>query len=273
MSDTTWTPARRSELVLRMMSAALLVPFAVYVVWGGGWITAIGCAFIGAVMAYEWVRMTNSPAMKVLVCLAFLPTLIAAATSVPIGAAALGICSVLAYFGHPSAPKRLLSGFGLLYTAGMPFAVYALRVEPAWNGLEVVLVLMVLVWLSDTGAFFTGRTLGGPSLASISPSKTWSGAFGGVISCAVAGAAVAMLLELNPVSWAIVGVVISVVAQAGDMFESILKRRLGVKDSSRLLPGHGGVLDRVDGLGAAAIVSLVCLYGLPALVTALGLQA
>ncbi len=271
MVETTWTPARRNELALRMMSAALLVPFAVLIIWGGGWITAFGCAFIGGVMAYEWVRMTNSPLMKAMTCLAFVPCLIAELGGLTVGGIALVLCSIIAFASHPSASQRLTSGFGLAYTAGMPLAVYAIRVDPAWDGILVAFILMIFVWVSDTGAFFTGRTLGGPPLASISPSKTWSGAMGGIALSAIAGIVIGSLLEGNMPLWAIIGAAISIAAQSGDMFESILKRRLGVKDSSRLLPGHGGVLDRVDGLGAAAVLVYTVLALTPVLVDTLGL--
>ena len=271
MTGTTWTTARRKELALRFMSAAFLIPFALIVVWYGGAVSAVGCAFVGAVMAYEWVRMTNSPSMKILVTLAVIPAFVALFAGTLAGGGALILCSLLAAVTHPLASERFKSGFGLFYTAGMALAVYALREEPQWDGLLATLVLMIIVWVSDSGAFFTGRTLGGPALTHISPSKTWSGAFGGVIFSVLAGFLVAHFVGGNGVYWGAAGGIISIAAQSGDMFESLMKRRLGVKDASSLLPGHGGVMDRIDGLGAAAALVLAVLLAFPGVVQALGL--
>ncbi len=271
MTGTAWTKARREELVLRLLSAAFLIPFALVVIWYGGAVSAVACAFVGAIMAYEWVRMTNSPSMKILVTLALVPAFVAFFAGTLAGGVALIICSILAAVTHPLASERFKSGFGLFYTAGMALAVYALRVEPQWDGWLVTLILMIIVWGSDSGAFFTGRTIGGPALTQISPSKTWSGALGGVIFSVLAGVLVAHFVGGNSLYWGVAGGVISVAAQSGDMFESLMKRRLGVKDASSLLPGHGGVMDRIDGLGAAAALALAVLLAFPMIVQALGL--
>ncbi len=271
MTSATWTKARRKELALRFLSAAFLIPFALIVVWYGGAVSAAGCAFVGAVMAYEWVRMTNSPSMKILVSLAIVPAFVALFAGTLAGGAALIVCAILAAVTHPLASERFKSGFGLFYTAGMALAVYALRVDMHWDGWLATLILMIIVWVSDSGAFFTGRTLGGPALTRISPSKTWSGAFGGIIFSVLAGFLVAHFVGGNGVYWGVAGGVVSFAAQFGDMFESLMKRRLGVKDASSLLPGHGGVMDRIDGLGAAAALALAVLLAFPSIVQALGI--
>lgn len=117
-------------------------------------------------------------------------------------------------------------------------------------GLELVLFIMCIVWATDIGAYFAGRKIGGPKLAPvISPNKTWAGLGGGIVAAAV----IAVLAFFTPyptslVSSAFLGAVLAVIAQAGDLFESWLKRRVGAKDSGTLIPGHGGLLDRIDGL-------------------------
>lgn len=148
---------------------------------------------------------------------------------------------------------------GVLYIALTAFSLDWLRNEafaqkeayPQWLPL---LMLLVSVWMTDTCAYFSGRTFKGPKLAPmISPNKTWSGLIGGVIGSSLALAAFAIAYDLP--LWGIyvlIGGIVAVIAQIGDLFESHLKRKAGVKDSGKLIPGHGGVLDRIDGLLAAA---------------------
>jgi phosphatidate cytidylyltransferase len=125
-------------------------------------------------------------------------------------------------------------------------------------GLAAVLWLFAVVWAEDTGAYFAGRLIGGPKLAPrVSPNKTWSGAAGGVIAGVVAGSAVVVLAGIT---WrpthAAIALLVAVAAQLGDLLESGIKRRFGVKDASALIPGHGGLMDRVDGLLVAAAVAV-----------------
>ncbi|MEM9740882.1 MAG: phosphatidate cytidylyltransferase, partial [Pseudomonadota bacterium] len=123
---------------------------------------------------------------------------------------------------------------------------------------------------SDSGAYFAGRGFGGPPLSADSPNKTWSGAFGAVICSVLAGAIAAGLLKADLLVWLVFGAVLSVVAQFGDLFESQIKRQFGVKDASGLVPGHGGVMDRVDGLGAVCVLAVAAFLAFPGLVSTLG---
>ncbi|MDJ0920865.1 MAG: phosphatidate cytidylyltransferase [Henriciella sp.] len=262
--------SRRSELTLRLLSALILIPFGLYVVWSGGLALAIGCGLFAAIMAYEWVRMSASPAMKSMVTLSVLPIIAVHFIGLAAGGVALAVCTVLAALSHPLASERRMSGFGLLYTSGMALALYVLREGGDWSGQSAALITMGIVWGSDSAAYFSGKGFGGPPLTPESPSKTWSGALGAVIFSALCGALAARIMQGDITVWILTGIIISIFAQMGDLMESILKRRFGVKDSSGLVPGHGGVLDRVDGLGIVCGVMVFGFVGLPTLVEKLG---
>ena len=144
---------------------------------------------------------------------------------------------------------------GLVYVLGAVVALLWLRHQPVL-GRETVIWLMACVWATDIGGFFVGRAVGGAKLApSISPGKTWSGLIGGMCWSAVASALFGLVFSHGD-TWilALIGAMLAVVAQAGDLLESHAKRRAGVKDSGKLIPGHGGLLDRVDGLIAVLVV-------------------
>lgn len=141
------------------------------------------------------------------------------------------------------------------YYAGLPaIALIAIRQDPHY-GFHAILYLFIVVWSADTGAFFTGRLIGGPKLApAISPNKTWSGLAGGALAACLAGTLFALWLGHTAVPiLAGVSVILAIISQAGDLGKSCLKRAFGVKNSSGLIPGHGGVLDRLDGLVFAAM--------------------
>ena len=140
----------------------------------------------------------------------------------------------------------------------MALALLLLRADEAY-GLSSVLLLVALVWATDIGAFFSGRLIGGPKLCSrISPGKTWSGFIGGLLSSVFVGAAFAYVTQGAPVGvLAFVSGCLGLTAQLGDLFESAVKRRFSVKDSGRILPGHGGLLDRVDGIAFAAVAEAI----------------
>ncbi len=156
---------------------------------------------------------------------------------------------------------RLVRGWGpVWYVSGFVYALAAALAllwvrDRADNGIALVFWVFAIVWATDIGAYFTGRAIGGPKLApAISPGKTWAGFYGGIVAATIVAGAWAMFTGLDPVLL-LLAPLFSVAAQGGDLFESWMKRRAGVKDSGRLLPGHGGVLDRLDGLLPVAILT------------------
>ncbi|HEU0133488.1 MAG TPA: phosphatidate cytidylyltransferase, partial [Allosphingosinicella sp.] len=154
--------------------------------------------------------------------------------------------------------RRLSLGWGMLYMGVPSLALMAIE----WASLHLVFWLMLVTWATDIFAYFAGRSIGGPKLApKISPNKTWAGLIGGMAGAAVVGAIAAWLFgfsgELPEFLW--LGAPMGLLAQLGDLYESRVKRRLGFKDSGTLLPGHGGVLDRLDGLLPVILATLLVL--------------
>ena len=263
--------APKSDIGWRLVSAAVLIPFALYVVWTGGWWMVISAAIFAGIMAFEWARLTRQPAIYVIipfsVAACFLLQLMSVIAALAVLVSGM-IVAALLFKGDIRA--RIAAGFGCLYTGGMPLAFLILR-EGAWDGRSAALIMMAIVWASDTGAYFAGRGFGGPLLSpKDSPNKTWSGAIGGVISSSLSGVIAANLMDANIILWLFAGAAISVVAQVGDLFESQIKRRYQVKDVSGFLPGHGGIMDRVDSLGSVCVAVVLAFLLIPALVAGLG---
>lgn len=269
-----WTPPdkRFSELPLRLLTALVLIPFALFAVWMGSWWLALGCSAFCAVMMFEWCRMSATPNETVLAGLAALFGLSLAVPDARVSTALFAASIVLAVFSSPRIlSSRISAGFGVLYVFAMVFGLYTLRDGP-WEGRLAALYFMSFVWASDAAAYFFGRLMRGPRLLpKESPNKTWSGAVAAVIACAVCGYVAAGWQGAPVWPWIVAGMLISVVAQVGDLFESGMKRRFQVKDSGSILPGHGGLLDRVDGLGAVSIFATLTFLSVPDLPRLLGL--
>lgn len=251
--------AGASNLQQRVLSGIVLIAVALTLTWAGGiWYRLLAAVISGAVL-YEWLSMTaqgEKPSNRWLAIglLAVLLILLVSGASISFLSMAL-VGAVIVTGAHA---VRFEAGFwptlGLAYAGLLGVALSALRGDDA-VGLYATLFLFAVVWATDILAYFVGRAVGGPRLApSISPGKTWSGAVGGTVSALIAGLAVASYFG-SPLGWAALAVlilVLSVVSQIGDLFESSIKRRFGAKDSSQLIPGHGGVMDRVDGLATAS---------------------
>jgi phosphatidate cytidylyltransferase len=147
---------------------------------------------------------------------------------------------------------------GVIYAGLLLLAPVALRSDPAL-GMAAIFLLFAVVWTTDIAGYFVGRAIGGPKLApSISPNKTWSGAIAGVVGSAIIVAlGVHLVPQVRAVPLVILAVLLSIVSQGGDLAESALKRRFGSKDAGRIIPGHGGVMDRLDGFWAAAVCAAI----------------
>jgi phosphatidate cytidylyltransferase len=203
---------RWGDLTKRVLSALVLAPIGLASVWLGGIAFAAVVGVLVVGMAVEWLILCRRPG------------------------------------------GSLLRPAGVAYVTLAGAALLWLRADPL-AGRADVLFLLLIVWAGDIGAYLVGRWCGGPRLAPrISPGKTWSGALGGLLAAIAVGLLAAHLLSGGVTIWrgALVAALLGLVAQAGDLLESYVKRRLEVKDSSHIIPGHGGLLDRLDGVLAAA---------------------
>lgn len=257
------------DLTLRVRSGLILGPLALVFVWLGGGAFFAWLLVAGVIALHEWVRLslpdlTTRQTLPFQLCL--LAMLVTAATAGPLPAIAAGlilgpVCWVLGIGlaqtleGWPPASHAdaLWLAGGVPYLGLSVTSLLWLRDLPD-SGLALTLFLLAAVWATDIGAFFLGRLCGGPRLArEISPQKTWSGLLGGMVCAGLAGGLVALSAGgAHPWIAVLVGFGIALIGQMGDLFESVLKRRHHKKDSGGLIPGHGGVLDRVDGLIASA---------------------
>lgn len=247
------------DLGIRTLSSAILIPAILLDVWLGDIWFHLLVALLAVMMAHEWTNIVHdrSSAQFALhaaaaLCGAFLsvsldwaPTLIAIAI-ITVLSAALAVAQ--------RRKLRLWVLAGVPYV-GLPAMAFVILRGESHIGMLTIMWLFVVVWAADICAYFAGRLIGGAKLAPrISPKKTWAGLWGAVAGGVVAGAALGYWAGLaNLVVLALLGGLLAIVEQMGDLFESALKRHYGVKDSGRLIPGHGGVLDRVDGLVAASL--------------------
>ena len=255
-----------SDLGPRAASAVVMIAAALITLWVGGDVFILfwlGCALA---LHWEWQTIIDAPRFKarffqgsgfIILAVAFLRGGHIEATLGAVGLGALTLCAL----AGPG--KRIWAGAGLVYAASVVISVTLLRVLSRIDGLEAILWLFAVVWGTDIMAYFGGRLIGGPKLwPRLSPSKTWAGFIVGVSSGGLLGL---LCLALKPGAEAaslgplfVLGLLAGVIAQAGDFFESFIKRRFGVKDSSHLIPGHGGFMDRLDGfIAAAAFAALV----------------
>ena len=248
-----------ADLTPRIVSGLVLAGVALAANWAGPITFAALVGIVALVMSWEWARVVRQPALDtgLLAQLAAMPIPVAAvALGHPIaglGALLVG-AAVVALLCRPRQP--LLSGLGVVYVGLPAMALIWLRNDAAYGQLAI-LFIYIIVWTTDTFAYTCGKLIGGPKLwPAISPMKTWAGTIGGVCFAALAGLVFACVIaHPAPFGLALIGVLLSTAAQAGDLAESALKRTFAIKHASRLIPGHGGFLDRMDGIVAAAALA------------------
>jgi phosphatidate cytidylyltransferase len=242
------------ELRLRIISAIVMAAVILAATWYGGILFRIVAGLLAILIYYEWATITRMSETN--------------STGNAWGWFAVAVIAGNTIFGEPSLDLPLLSGFtltaalfpvlrgrnwwlvgGIVYAGLSGISLAAIRGDEL-TGFVAILFIFAVVWSTDILAYFVGRAIGGPKLApSISPGKTWSGAIGGAVAALIGGGAVSLAYH-GRISLLLLGLalILSVFSQIGDLFESFVKRRFKVKDSSHLIPGHGGFMDRVDGL-------------------------
>ncbi len=216
------------NLQTRIITGVVLAPVVLAIVAVGGWLCNVLILLVAIMIAMEWEGIVRTPQV----------------------------------------PEKSLKSLikwrvvGILYAALFGGAVLYLRNTD--GGLGLVMYLLLVIWAMDTGAYFTGRFVGGPKIApSISPKKTWSGLLGGLVASGMAGGALSFfMVDVTFIGVVLISIVLGFVSQVGDFVESWVKRQFGVKDSGTIIPGHGGVMDRVDSLvlGAPFLVVVSWLY-------------
>lgn len=251
-----------AELKRRVAAAAVLAPAVLLLAWLGGLALALLVAAAAVVMAREWQGLIADSSAPVVAAAAIAAVALAMLGRPLLALAVLALAALVLACDRRGGAAR--SALGPLYVGVPCVALLWLRLQPD-HGLSLVIWLLLVVWATDIGAYAVGRLVGGPRLAPrISPAKTWAGLGGGMLAAAAVGSIAAIALGwTRGVAPALTGAVLAVVAQAGDLFESWLKRRRGLKDSGTLIPGHGGLLDRVDGLMTAtpALALLILFTG------------
>lgn len=251
------------ELQLRIYSSIVMAVVVLAATWFGGTAFRLLSAAIALAVYYEWSTITGLAEKSFRGC--------------ALGWLSIVLVCVNLIFGSDDFAVPLLGGFvltalilcavrkwtwwlpaGMLYSGLTAISLSGIRGED-WLGFTAMLFVFATVWATDILAYFVGRAIGGPKLAPrISPGKTWSGAIGGTISGVMAGSGLALVFFSSIGLWVVfVAFLLSVTSQTGDLFESFIKRRFGVKDSGRLIPGHGGVMDRVDGLVFACFAAFL----------------
>lgn len=247
-------PVSGSSLLPRILAAVVLVPTALLAVWEGSWALAIFVSAAAVAMAREWCRIVHREDMGWRFAIHVL-AIVASQSLVVFGYANWGLSGILvaALAGSAAAQaqgeRAIWVMLGVLAIAVPCFAFVWLRQDPL-NGFDTLVWLLCVVWATDSAAYVAGSYLGGPKLApAISPNKTWAGAVAGLAAAALVGILLPQLAGMVA-TWQFVGasLALSVLTQCGDLAESFLKRNFGVKDASDLIPGHGGALDRLDGL-------------------------
>jgi phosphatidate cytidylyltransferase len=247
------------NLLMRVLAALVLAPLAIAIAYSGGWLWAALVALASIGLYVEWLmivglaRKARVTASGVAALAIAGICLIAARLDAALIVLAIGLVAVALV----SPERRSWIATGFFYAAAAEIAAVLVRLDSN-NGFVLLVFVLLVVWVTDIGGYFAGRGIGGPKLwPRVSPKKTWAGAIGGFVASLVVAVGFAALGLGKTSALLLLAVLFSIVSQLGDLFESAVKRRFGVKDSSQLIPGHGGLLDRLDGLVAALVVAAI----------------
>ncbi len=256
--DQNTKTAPKKELAQRIGSAIVLATIAGLLTYAGPWPFTVMIATGSVILAWEWARTTRQKTLDA----SFYIHAVSAVTACVLAAmgegwmalSILGVGAFTSIFASPTPLKSAWSAFGVLYLA-LPCLLLVLFRFDQTHGMAVIFFFYIVVWSADTAAYFTGRAFGGPKLAPrVSPGKTWSGFAGGLMVPTLLSAGFALWLGGTSVEiLAISGAALAICSQLGDLAESAIKRNFQVKDAGQLLPGHGGLFDRVDGLIGAVL--------------------
>ena len=257
-ADAAGAKPAPSNFLMRVLAALVLAPLTIAAVYAGGWLWALLVTLVSIGLFAEWLMVVGAGSAVLTgagtIVIAMMGASVAFGalkTAVIIGCVGGAIVTLLAR------GKFVWAATGFAYASAALLASILVRQDPV-HGFTALMFVLLVVWATDIGGYFAGRGIGGPKLwPRISPKKTWAGALGSVAASLGVAAGFAACGLGNAVPLLLVSAVLTVVSQLGDLFESAVKRRFGVKDSSHLIPGHGGLLDRLDGFVAAVLVAWI----------------
>jgi phosphatidate cytidylyltransferase len=247
------------NLLMRVIAALVLAPLALAIAYAGGWLWTVLVTLASIGLYVEWLMIVGA-SREARVVAAGVVALAIAGLCLAMGridAGSLALVVGLAGVALLSSERRRWTAAGFLYAAAAEIASVLVRLDQT-KGFAALILILLVVWVTDIGGYFAGRGIGGPKLwPRVSPKKTWAGAVGGFAASLVvaAGFAALGLGKTGPIL--LLGAALSIASQLGDLFESAVKRRFGVKDSSQIIPGHGGLLDRLDGFVAAIVLAAI----------------
>jgi phosphatidate cytidylyltransferase len=247
------------NLLLRIAAALVLAPLGIALAYAGGWWWA-GLVTLAAIGLFvEWLAMTSATrnvpvtVTGVIALTLVAPFLVLGNVNAALVVLALGLVAVTFRASEP----RIWAIAGFLYAAAAQMAAVAVRLDKA-QGFSAIMLVLLVVWATDIGGYFAGRGIGGPKLwPRVSPNKTWAGAVGGFAISLLVALGFSLLGYGKAGPFLVLAAILSIAAQCGDLFESAVKRHFGVKDSSHIIPGHGGILDRLDGFVAAIVLAAI----------------
>ena len=257
-ADAAGAKPAPSNFLMRVLAALVLAPLTIAVAYVGGWLWALLVTLVSIGLFAEWLMVVGAGSAA----LTGAGTIVIAMMGASVAFGALKTAVIVGCVGGAiitliARGKFVWAATGFAYAAAALLASILVRKDLA-HGFAALMLVLLVVWATDIGGYFAGRGIGGPKLwPRVSPKKTWAGAFGGFAASLAVATGFATFGIGKAVPLLLVSAILSVVSQAGDLFESAVKRRFGVKDSSHLIPGHGGLLDRLDGFVAAILVAWI----------------